>query len=513
MQAGGLLQIRSGLGGAQAQGRPCGRPQVRQGKASQPWQLALARSRAALPPPPHAHDCHTIHSQRLSVTVNAQAAGAAAGTSGRGAEGAAAALSAAPAPSASAAFGLAQPAEQEPSWLCTATGGGDTGGSGAAGGGSGSGAGGSGGNGESSSDDDNEEFLDLQQVGWLGDEGMVMVVPLACTCRLPMSTARCSLGSGHAWVAGRPRACCPHLLFTGHRFVQPCGRTLQQQPCCSLALRRPAPNYSPPHSPCLQAQELAAAKGVSLPEDFAAAAASGGLRAAVLDTYCKLASGGFLTSWLVKALPAFRDRLIADRLFFFKVWAEVAIDSGALLLVGWLDMCSGRLHSSWCCVRPCLAVVMCALACHACLLPPACTPCALMCPAPHPPPFCPPPPACATVAEVRKRGDEFWSEFEFYLSDLLVRQATGTVVASAVLQGTNVLGQRLPATCLLVIQAMRRWLQMLWRTTFAHVCPASCFPCSVQVGLVLDVVLVTLIAPVAQPGRKTAQAGPIREGC
>ncbi len=46
-----------------------------------------------------------------------------------------------------------------------------------------------------------------------------------------------------------------------------------------------------------------------------------------------------------------------------------------------------------------------------------------MCPAPHPPPFCPLPPACATVAEVRKRGDEFWSEFEFYLSDLLVRQA------------------------------------------------------------------------------------------
>lgn len=27
---------------------------------------------------------------------------------------------------------------------------------------------------------------------------------------------------------------------------------------------------------------------------------------------------------------------------------------------------------------------------------------------------------CATVAEVRKRGDDFWREFEFYLSDLLV---------------------------------------------------------------------------------------------
>ncbi|KAI8462697.1 MAG: hypothetical protein J3K34DRAFT_455167 [Monoraphidium minutum] len=28
--------------------------------------------------------------------------------------------------------------------------------------------------------------------------------------------------------------------------------------------------------------------------------------------------------------------------------------------------------------------------------------------------------ACATVAEVRKRGEEFWAEFEFYLSDLIV---------------------------------------------------------------------------------------------
>ena len=47
---------------------------------------------------------------------------------------------------------------------------------------------------------------------------------------------------------------------------------------------------------------------------------------------------------------------------------------------------------------------------------------------------------CATVAELRKRGDSFWDEFEFYLSDLMV-------------------------------------------------------------GLVLDVVLVTLIAPVAVLGR------------
>lgn len=73
---------------------------------------------------------------------------------------------------------------------------------------------------------------------------------------------------------------------------------------------------------------------MTLPEDFAAAArAGGGLRASVLEAYAALASGGALTSWLVRSVPAFRDRLIADRLFFFKVWAEVAIDSGEALLV------------------------------------------------------------------------------------------------------------------------------------------------------------------------------------
>jgi len=124
------------------------------------------------------------------------------------------------------------------------------------------------------------------------------------------------------------------------------------------------------------AEDLAASKGVSLPADYAQAAAQGGLRAAILQRYLSLATGGIITSALVRSFPVFRDRLIADKLFFFKIAAEVAIDSG-----------------------------------------------------------------CATVAEVRKRGDEFWDEFEFYLSDLLV-------------------------------------------------------------GLVLDVVLVTLIAPVAVAGRK-----------
>lgn len=125
-----------------------------------------------------------------------------------------------------------------------------------------------------------------------------------------------------------------------------------------------------------QAEQLAASKGITLPEDYAATARDGGLRRSVLQQYTAIATGSFFTSFLARSVPAFRDRLIADRLYFFKILAEICIDS-----------------------------------------------------------------ACATVAEVRKRGEEFWDEFEFYLSDLLV-------------------------------------------------------------GLVLDVVLVTLLAPVAVPGRK-----------
>lgn len=37
---------------------------------------------------------------------------------------------------------------------------------------------------------------------------------------------------------------------------------------------------------------------------------------------------------------------------------------------------------------------------------------------------------CATVAEVRKRGKDFWAEFEFYLSDLLVGLVMDIVLVS-----------------------------------------------------------------------------------
>ena len=114
-----------------------------------------------------------------------------------------------------------------------------------------------------------------------------------------------------------------------------------------------------------QAEELAAAKGVELPADYATVAASGGIRASILTQYCALASTGFFTSLLTRSIPAFRDRLIADKLYFYKLLVEIVIDSG-----------------------------------------------------------------CATVAEVRKRGEDFWNEFEFYLSDMLVGLVMDVVLVS-----------------------------------------------------------------------------------
>lgn len=114
-----------------------------------------------------------------------------------------------------------------------------------------------------------------------------------------------------------------------------------------------------------QAEELAASKGVELPADYAAIAQGEGIRASVLSQYCALATTGFFTSLLTKSIPAFRDRLIADKLYFYKLLVEIVIDSG-----------------------------------------------------------------CATVAEVRKRGDEFWNEFEFYLSDMLVGLVMDVVLVS-----------------------------------------------------------------------------------
>jgi Protein RETICULATA-related len=51
---------------------------------------------------------------------------------------------------------------------------------------------------------------------------------------------------------------------------------------------------------------------------------------------------------------------------------------------------------------------------------------------------------CATFAEVRKRGDEFWDEFEFYLSDLLVGLVMDVVLVG-LMAPTAVLSRSRPA--------------------------------------------------------------------
>ena len=50
---------------------------------------------------------------------------------------------------------------------------------------------------------------------------------------------------------------------------------------------------------------------------------------------------------------------------------------------------------------------------------------------------------CATVAEVRKRGDDFWGEFEFYLSDLLVGLVMDVVLVG-LMAPTAVVGRARP---------------------------------------------------------------------
>jgi hypothetical protein len=104
----------------------------------------------------------------------------------------------------------------------------------------------------------------------------------------------------------------------------------------------------------MQAAAIAAAAGTQLPQDFIALATSEGIKRSSVTRFCALQKD-ILAGLLSRLSPWFRDRLIYDHRFLFKVGAEIAIDSG-----------------------------------------------------------------CATFAEVRKRGSEFWDEFHFYFSDLLV---------------------------------------------------------------------------------------------
>ncbi|KAI5077119.1 hypothetical protein GOP47_0006943 [Adiantum capillus-veneris] len=87
-----------------------------------------------------------------------------------------------------------------------------------------------------------------------------------------------------------------------------------------------------------------------------------GIRSLILSRFLDLQGAKWPLGAAIRFSSAFRNRMLADQSFLFKLLIEIAIDSG-----------------------------------------------------------------CATVAEVQKRGDDFWNEFELYMADLVV----GVVVDAA----------------------------------------------------------------------------------
>lgn len=121
-------------------------------------------------------------------------------------------------------------------------------------------------------------------------------------------------------------------------------------------------------------------KNIQLPADMLETAKKFGLRLSALNAYAAV-QGTLLSGFLARSIPFFRDRILADPKFLFKVGVEVVIDSG-----------------------------------------------------------------CTTVAEVRKRGDDFWKELELYFSDLMVGLVmdvvlVGLMAPAAVLGGAKMASQ------------------------------------------------------------------------
>ena len=67
---------------------------------------------------------------------------------------------------------------------------------------------------------------------------------------------------------------------------------------------------------------MAAAAGVTLPAEYLATAATEGIKKSATAAYIAL-HGSVLAGALAKAMPWFRDRLVYDNRFLFKVGAEV----------------------------------------------------------------------------------------------------------------------------------------------------------------------------------------------
>lgn len=78
---------------------------------------------------------------------------------------------------------------------------------------------------------------------------------------------------------------------------------------------------------------------------------------------------------------------------------------------------------------------------------------------------------CATVAEVRKRGEKFWGEFEFYLSDLAVGMVLDIVLVT-LLAPVAVIGKYPKAVESTGALSIILWVRALTYTTCARLAAA-----------------------------------------
>lgn len=160
----------------------------------------------------------------------------------------------------------------------------------------------------------------------------------------------------------------------------------------------------------LNTEEVAAqveAQGATLPPDMAEAARTVGIRSLVLSRFLHLQGASWPLGAAVQGSTMFRNRMLADQSFLFKLLTEIAIDSG-----------------------------------------------------------------CATVAEVQKRGDDFWNEFELYMADLVV----GIVVDAALVSMLAPFIQfRRPSSATGIMAQLSQAVQALPSSVFEAATPGRTF--------------------------------------
>lgn len=169
--------------------------------------------------------------------------------------------------------------------------------------------------------------------------------------------------------------------------------------------------------PLLSADEVnkeVTARGLTLPSDMAEAARTIGIRSIVLARFMDLQGATWPLGAAIRASSVLRNRLLADQGFLFKLFTEIAIDSG-----------------------------------------------------------------CATFAEVQKRGDDFWNEFELYMADLIV----GVVVDAALVGMLAPFVQfRKTAPAIGVVARLSHTIQALPSSVFEAATPGRRFSIQQRIG-------------------------------